>query len=70
MIPFVPKLVKKFGKKELSGFGAFFSALAAIACYIIKPVSYTHLDVYKRQVQIFFRKLVIKQKNIDTKRKL
>lgn len=37
MIPFVPKLVKKFGKKELSGFGAFFSALAAIACYIIKP---------------------------------
>lgn len=37
MIPLVPKLVKKFGKKELSGFGAFFSALAAIATYIIKP---------------------------------
>ncbi len=37
MIPFVPKLVKKFGKKELSGFGAFFSAIAAIAAYVIKP---------------------------------
>ncbi len=37
MIPFVPKLVKKYGKKELSSFGAFFSALAAIACFILKP---------------------------------
>ena len=37
MIPFVPKLVKKFGKKELSAFGAFFSALAAILTYVIKP---------------------------------
>ncbi len=37
MIPFVPKLVKKFGKKELSAFGAFFSAAAAVACFIIKP---------------------------------
>ena len=37
MIPFVPKLVKKFGKKELSGFGAFFSAIAAIAAYVLKP---------------------------------
>lgn len=37
MIPFVPKLVKKYGKKELSGFGAFFSALAAIACFVLKP---------------------------------
>ena len=37
MIPFVPKLVKKFGKKELSGFGAFFSAIAAIACFVLKP---------------------------------
>ncbi len=37
MIPFVPKLVKKYGKKELSGFGAFFSAIAAIACFILKP---------------------------------
>lgn len=37
MIPFVPKLVKKYGKKELSGFGAFFSALAAIACFLLKP---------------------------------
>ena len=37
MIPFVPKLVKKYGKKELSGFGAFFSAAAAIATFVIKP---------------------------------
>ncbi len=37
MIPFVPKLVKKFGKKEISEFGAFFSALAAIICFLIKP---------------------------------
>ena len=37
MIPFVPKLVKKFGKKELSGFGAFFSAIAAIAAFVLKP---------------------------------
>ena len=37
MIPFVPKLVKKHGKKELSGLGAFFSAAAAIACFVIKP---------------------------------
>ena len=37
MIPFVPKLVKRFGKKELSGFGAFFAAAAAIATYVLKP---------------------------------
>ncbi len=37
MIPFVPKLVKKFGKKELSGFGSFFSAAAAVATFLIKP---------------------------------
>lgn len=37
MIPFVPKLVKRYGKKELSGFGAFFSAAAAIITFIAKP---------------------------------
>lgn len=37
MILFVPKLVKKYGKKELSVFGCFFSALAAILTYVIKP---------------------------------
>ncbi len=37
MIPFVPKLVKKYGKKELSGIGAFFAAVAAILTYVIKP---------------------------------
>ncbi len=39
MIPFVPKLVKKYGKKELSAFGSFFSALAAILTYVIKPAA-------------------------------
>lgn len=37
MILFVPKLVKKYGKKELSIFGCIFSAAAAIFTFIIKP---------------------------------
>ena len=37
MILFTPKLVKRFGKKELAGFGSMFAAIAAVACYIIKP---------------------------------
>ena len=37
MIFFMPKLVKKFGKKELCGFGTFFSALAAILMYFVVP---------------------------------
>ena len=37
MIPFIPKLSKKFGKKEISGFGSFFSALAAVLIFLIKP---------------------------------
>lgn len=37
MIPVTPMLVKRFGKKELAGFGSLFSAIAAIACYVIKP---------------------------------
>lgn len=37
MIPFVPKLVRRFGKKELSAFGGFFAAAAAILTYILKP---------------------------------
>ncbi len=37
MIPVTPKLVKRFGKKELSGFGSMFSAAAAIATYLIRP---------------------------------
>ena len=37
MILFTPKLVKKFGKKELAGFGSMFAAAAAILCFIIKP---------------------------------
>ena len=37
MIPFTPKLVKKHGKKELSAFGALFSAAAAIATFVLKP---------------------------------
>lgn len=37
MILFTPKLVKRFGKKELAGFGSMFAAAAAILCFIIKP---------------------------------
>ena len=37
MIPFVPKLVRRFGKKELSAVGGFFAAAAAILTYILKP---------------------------------
>ncbi len=37
MIFFMPKLVKKFGKKELCGFGTFFSALAAILMFFVVP---------------------------------
>ncbi len=37
MIPVTPMLVKKFGKKELAGFGSLFSAIAATTCYLIKP---------------------------------
>ena len=37
MIFFMPKLVKKYGKKELCGFGTFFSALAAILMYFVVP---------------------------------
>ena len=37
MIPFIPKLAKKYGKKEISGFGSFFAALAAVLTFVIKP---------------------------------
>ncbi|MCR4614843.1 MAG: glycoside-pentoside-hexuronide (GPH):cation symporter [Clostridiales bacterium] len=37
MIPFVPKLVQRYGKKEIITFGTFFSALASIITYIAKP---------------------------------
>ena len=37
MIPFVPKLVKRYGKKEIITVGTFFSALASIITYIAKP---------------------------------
>lgn len=37
MILFMPKLVERFGKKELCGIGTFFSALASILMYLIVP---------------------------------
>lgn len=37
MIPFIPKLSKKFGKKEICSFGSFFSALAAVLIFVLKP---------------------------------
>lgn len=37
MLLFVPKLVKKFGKQELCGFGTFFSAVGSILMYFVVP---------------------------------
>lgn len=37
MIPFVPKLSAKYGKKEISTIGAFVAAIAAVATFILKP---------------------------------
>lgn len=37
MIPFTPKLVKKYGKKELCGFSSLFSAIGAILTFVLKP---------------------------------
>lgn len=37
MIFFMPKLVKKFGKKELCSIGTFFSALAAVLMFFVVP---------------------------------
>ncbi len=37
MIPFSQKLVKKYGKQELCGFGSFFSALAAVLTLFVVP---------------------------------
>ena len=40
MILLTPKLVRRFGKKELAGTGSFFAAAAAVAMFFITP----HLD--------------------------
>lgn len=37
MIFFMPKLVKKFGKKELCGVGTLFSAVAAVLMFFVVP---------------------------------
>ena len=37
LMPFIPKLSKKFGKKEICGIGTALSAAAAVATYVIKP---------------------------------
>lgn len=37
LILFMPKLVKRFGKKELCGFGTFFSALASVLMFFVVP---------------------------------
>jgi GPH family glycoside/pentoside/hexuronide:cation symporter len=36
MILITPALSKKFGKKELAGFGSMFAAFAAIACFVMR----------------------------------
>ena len=37
MILLTPKLVKRFGKKELAGVGSFFAALAAVLMFFVTP---------------------------------
>lgn len=37
MIPIVPKLVKRFGKKEICSVGGLLAAVAAVATYVLKP---------------------------------
>ena len=50
MILVTPALSKKFGKKELAGFGSMFAAFAAIACFFMrghfKPNSDTFTTVF------------------------
>lgn len=36
MILVTPKLSKKFGKKELAGFGSMFAAIAAVLCFLLR----------------------------------
>ena len=45
VIPFAGAIVRKLGKKESAVLGSTFAA----SMYIVMSVSYTHLDVYKRQ---------------------
>lgn len=46
MILFTPALSKRFGKKELSSFGAMFAAAAAVACFFLKGTFKPNGDKY------------------------
>lgn len=50
MILLTPKLVKRFGKKELAGTGSFFAAAAAVAMFFVTP----HLDRLTVAPIVFF----------------
>ena len=40
--------------------GAMTLLIAALAALYLRPVSYTHLDVYKRQLFLFFDEMIYK----------
>jgi len=46
MILFTPALSKRFGKKEISSFGAMFAAIAAVACFLLKGTFKPNGDTY------------------------
>ena len=49
MILLTPKLVRRFGKKELAGVGSFFAAAAAVLMFFVTP----HLDRAKTAPVVF-----------------
>ncbi len=57
MILVTPALSKKFGKKELAGFGSMFAAFAAIACFLLRGSFKPNSDT--KTVVIFMATLFI-----------
>lgn len=57
MILITPTLSKKFGKKELAGFGSMFAAFAAVACFCMRGVFKPEGD--KKTIVIFMATLFI-----------
>ncbi len=55
MILLTPRLVKRFGKKELAGTGSFFAAAAAVAMFFVTP----HLDRHGAAPTVFFALLFV-----------
>ena len=57
MILVTPALSKKFGKKELAGFGSMFAAFAAIACFLLRNTFKPNSDT--KTIVIFMATLFI-----------